>query len=216
VTGRLLLAGPRLAEKPALLARVIDSLGGPDRIRVVEDDGWDLAWAIEAGATVGPERRERFLAGFVGARELVVVEGLLHTLLREHLPKIRVRGLAEALLETGALTSTIGPRDLLVIDARGYHADHARLVRLFGDLRARTRCHLNLDLQRMAIPTCADSLQARADGHESCATAVRWMLEGRDVDRIVVESPADLDLLAASTDLPVVHLSTLTPAESAR
>ena len=175
--------------------------------------GWrDLAWAFEAGATLDEARLDRFLTTFGAAKELVVIEGILHRPLRERCPGVRVRGLAEALLEGESILSALGPRDFLVIDARAYHADQPRLVRLFDRLRSRTRCQMNLDLQRMAIPTGADSLQARGNGHESCETAIRWVLEGRDIDRIVVESPADLDALAAWTDLPVVHLSTLAEA----
>ncbi len=206
---RLLLAGPELEGRPALLESVVECLGGVDRVRVAADDGRDLAWAFEAGAPLDEARLHRFWAALRGARELVVIEGILHRPLRERSPGVRVRGLAEALLEGESVFSTFGPRDLFVIDARAYHADQPRLVHLFGRLRSRTRCQMNLDLQRLAIPTGADSLQARGNGHESCETAISWMLEGRDLDRIVVESPADLDALVARTDVPVVHLSTL-------
>jgi len=207
--GRLLLAGPELERRPALLESVVACLGGVDRVRVASDDGRDLAWALEAGSPLDSVRLDRFLSTFGGARELVVIEGILHRPLRERRPGIRVRGLADALLEDESILSALGPRDLFVIDARAYHADHPRLVRLFDRLRSRTRCQMNLDLQRLAIPTGADSLQARGNGYESCETAISWLLEGRDIDRIVVESPPDLDALAARTDVPVVHLSTL-------
>ena len=210
-TGRLLLAGPELERRPALLDSVVECLGGVDRVRVAADDGRDLAWAFEAGAPLDAARLDRFLSAVGNARELVVIEGILHPPLRERCPGVRIRGLAEALLDGEWIFAALGPRDLLVIDARAYHADHPRLVRMFGRLRSQTRCQMNLDLQRLAIPTGADSLQARGNGYENCETAISWMLEGRDIDRIVVESPADLDALAARTDVPVVHLSTLAP-----
>ena len=206
---RLLLAGPELERRPALLQSVVDSLGGVDRVRVADDDGRDLAWAFEAGAALDEARLARLVAAFGGARELVVIEGILHRPLRERCPEVSVRGLAESMLDRGSIDSVLGPRDLFVIDARAYHADHPRLVRLFDRLRSRTGCQMNLDLQRIAIPTGADSLQARGNGHESCESAIRWMLEGRDIDRIVVESPVDLDALSARTDVPVIHLSAL-------
>lgn len=197
--GRLLLAGSELEGKPALLNSVVECLGGLDRVRVAADDGRDLAWAFEAGAPIHEERMDQLLKAFGKARELIVIEGILHRPLRER--GLRVRGLAETLLDGDAIYSVLGPRDLLVIDTRAYHADHPRLVRLFDGLRLRTRCQMNLDLQRLAIPTGADSLQAHSE------TAISWLLEGRDMDRIVVESPTDLDVLAARTDVPVVHLS---------
>ena len=199
--GRLILAGPVLGAKPTLLDSVVECLGGADQVHVAADDGRDLAWAFEAGAPMDEQRMDQLLKTLGGARELIVIEGILHRPLRER--GLRVRGLAETLLDGKAISSALGPRDLLVIDTRAYHADHDRLVRLFDGLRSRTRCQMNLDLQRLAIPTCADFLQGYSE------TAISWMLEGRDVDRIVVESPADLDALTASTDVPVVHLSSL-------
>jgi ferredoxin len=199
--GRMLLAGPGLEGKPELLNSVVERLGGSERVRVATDDGRDLAWAFEAGAPIDEQRMDQLMDAFGKARELIVIEGILHRPLRER--GLRVRGLAETLLDGEAISSALGPRDLLVIDARAYHADHARLVRLFDGLRSRTRCQMNLDLQRLAIPTGADSLQSHSE------TAISWMLEGRDIDRIVVESPADFEALMASTDVPVVHLSNL-------
>ncbi len=213
---RLLLAGPDLERQPELLAGVIECLGGADRVRSASDDGRDLAWALETGAPVDEARIDRLVSTFEGARELIVIEGILHRFLRERCPGIRVRGLAEMLLDSESLLSTLGPRDYLVIDARAYNADQPRLVQLFDQLRSRTRCQMNLDLQRVAIPTGADSLQARSDGHASCETSIRWMFEGREFDRIVVESPTDLDALAEWTDRPVVHLSTLVSAARVR
>ena len=203
--GRLLLAGPVLGGNLTLLDSVVECLGGVKRIRVAADDGRDLAWALEAGARIDDERIDRFVASLGKARELIVIEGMLHRFLRER--GLRVRGFAEALLDSEAMLSVLGPRDLLVIETRAYHVDHDRLVTLFGRLRSRTGCQMNLDLQRLAIPTGADSLHVRGNGDETCKTAISWMLEGRNVDRIVVESPADLGALTAHTDVPVEHLS---------
>ena len=69
-----------------------------------------------------------------------------------------------------------------LIEARTYHADHARLVAHYDGLRKETGCAMNLDLQRIAIPAC-DEAEAR------------WMLKGRRPARIVVENPADRDIL---------------------
>jgi NAD-dependent dihydropyrimidine dehydrogenase PreA subunit len=207
---RRLLTGPTLEGKTSLLADIVTGLGGSDRIQVAGDDGRDLASAWESGAPIDESRRNRFLATLTGARELIVLESILHRPLRDWCPGIRIRGFADALLHTGSGLPELGPRDLLVLDARAFHADHKNLVQKFSSLRDRTGCQLNLDLQRVAIPIGADSLQARRDGYDHCNEAIRWLLEGRELDRIVVETPADLDALTARTDLPVVHLATLT------
>lgn len=206
---RWLLAGPELSDRPDLLEHVVEILGGPTRVHVATDDGRDVARAYEAGLPLDPARLDRFLDRFDGARELIVVEGILHALLRGRHPSLRIRGLAEVLLNNTAIVSRLGPRDLLVIDARAYHADHARLARRFTELRSITGCQLNFDLQRLAIPTGAESLQARCNGRRASEASVSWLLEGREVDRIVVESPVDLDALPPEVDVPVVHLAAL-------
>ena len=207
--GRLLLAGPHLEAQPQLLSNVVECLGGSDTVRVATDDGRDLALAYESGAPLDEARLNHFLTSLNGVQDVVLFEGILHPLLRERASSSRVRGFAEALLDRETLATVIGPRDFFVIDARSFHANHTKLVALFHALRTRCGCTMNLDLQRVAIPTGADSLQARDANLESCGIAVDWMLEGRDIDRIVVESPLDLAVLASRTDLPVVHLATL-------
>ena len=80
---------------------------------------------------------------------------------------------------------------------------------LYDALRQKTGCFMNLDLQRVATPTGAASYQHR----EGLATSisieaqVRWLLEGRHAERIVVEHLDDRPAFAKYTKLPVVHLA---------
>jgi len=68
---------------------------------------------------------------------------------------------------------------------------------------------MNLDLQRVATPTGASSMQHR----EGLATIisikeqVKWLLEGRKAERIVVESLDDFEAFTTYTKLPVKHLA---------
>ncbi len=181
------------------------------------DDGSDIATAIEAGLPVTPSRQERFVQSLAGARELIVADGILHRFLRRCLSRARVRvvGLGEALLRLPAIRKALRPTDLYVIEPRGYHADFARLVRVYDELRKQIGCEMNLDLQRIAIPTGASSLQART-GLEAVDSRqqARWILEGRKVERVVVESLADREPFAQVTRLPVVHLCELAAVEA--
>ncbi len=62
--------------------------------------------------------------------------------------------------------------------------------------------------RRLAIPTTADATAGNRDARESTvATAIRWMLEGRKIDRIVAESPVDIGAFRTHTNVPVVHLA---------
>ena len=63
-----------------------------------------------------------------------------------------------------------------------------------------------------AIATGAASLQGRTGkvGIDAAGQA-RWILEGRVVERIIVECVDDMEPFLEITDLPVVHLAEVTP-----
>ena len=168
---------------------------------------------VETGAAVESGRVKEFLAPFRKVRELVVVEGILHRFLRRRMPRLRVTGLAEALLRVDGVRRSLRPGDFLVIDARSFHSDHHRNLKLFDRVRRETGCQMNLDLQRLAIPTTADATAGNRAARESTvATAIRWMLRGRKIDRIVAESPLEVGAFQAHTEIPVVHLSEIAEA----
>ena len=184
-------------------------------VLIAADDGSDIAIAIEAGLLVASERRARFVRSLQGAGELIVADGILHRTLRQCLPGVRVIGLGEALLRLAPIRNALQPTDLYVIETRGYHAEFRRLVHLYDRLRQQAGCVMNLDLQRAAIPTGAASLQVRLglDSIDPCEQA-RWILEGRQIKRVVVESLADGEPFKQTTQLPVVHLAELAAAEA--
>ena len=104
----------------------------------------------------------------------------------------------------------LGPGDLLVIEARAYHAAYARLESFYVKLRTERGCEMNLDLQRTAIATGTTALQlGNGIGNFDVAARVRWILEGRQARRIIVEAPEDLDVFRDGTKLHVCHLAEL-------
>lgn len=192
--GALLLPGASLRADPALLERVQSLLG----LRLASDDGADIARALENGSAVDGARRRRFL-DMLDGRTLVVGDGLLLRWLRGQLPAAHLQGLGEALSLLPALRRRVASADFYVIEARAYHADHARLVAHYDALRKETGCAMNLDLQRIAIPA-ADEAEAR------------WMLQGRRPAQIVVENPAEREILRRVCEVPVLHLAELAAA----
>jgi hypothetical protein len=211
-SGAWLLPGLALRSDPGLLRRVTAVLA-KQGVRLAEDDGIDLRIALEAGLPIDAQRRAHFLRPFKGARELIVGDGLLHRPSREWLPGTRVIGLGEALLRLASTRSALRSTDLYVIETRGYHAEFARLVRLYDRLRQTTGCTMNLDLQRAAIPTGAGCLQASLGlGGLDVAGQTRWIIEGRKVERIVIEDAADRAAFEGTRTLPVVHLAELAGA----
>lgn len=206
--GALLLPGAALRAEPELLARVEALLG----LRGAQDDGADLAVALEIGGDIDPVRKRRFLDGLDG-RSLVVGDGLLLRELRRWLPRARLQGLGEALGNLPAVRRRITGADFYVIEARAYHADHARLVAHYDQLRKELGCAMNLDLQRIAVPPTSGGYPGLRMGPSADDLAqARWMLHGHSPARILVENPAERELLRRVTDAPVLYLAELVTA----
>jgi len=204
----LLLAGELLSGDSRVCGAVMELLGGSSKITLAPDDGQDVAKMTEAGLPVAPERIESFISSLRPARTLVVAEGWLHRQLRDWLPGAQILGLGESLLSSKSLRSLPGPDDLYIIESRGYHADHKRLVLFYDRLRRRTSCQTNLDLQRTAFSTGASSLQGRKDMVAAgCIDNAKRILKGKKVRRVVVEDLADAEAFRLAADIPVTHLA---------
>jgi len=210
----LLLPGQALRARPATLARAVALLGGSGGIALGEDDGADIALALEAGAPVPAQRLERFLRPLRGLKKIVVADGLLLRQLRQWLPGPTVTSLGVALSSLPGVRGALRAGDLYVIEARAYHADYQRLVKYYDGLRSAAACAFNLDLQRMAIPAAARSL-AQKLGLEPVDDSVqlRWILHGQNVTRIVAEDVEDGAAFAQVSSLPMVHLADLADDE---
>jgi NAD-dependent dihydropyrimidine dehydrogenase PreA subunit len=178
---KLLLAGPALRADAERLSRTLALL-----------DGYQLAHvALETGTAMAEERMQAFVAPLRAARQLVVAHGLLLRALRRWLPGAGVCGIGEALLPS--IAGKLRGGDLYVIAAQAFNFDQARLIGSYDRLRAASGCEMNLDLQRIATPAAGQA---------------RWLLEGRRVERIVVEDLAE----RAAFDFagkPVLHLAEL-------
>lgn len=184
----LLLAGPALRADPERLARTLALLGDYE---LVQDDGADIVAAFEAGDALTEDRVARFLEPLRKAKRLVVAHGLLLRALRRWLPGARVTGIGEALLPS--IAGKLGCGDLYVIAAQAFNFDQARLIGTYDRLRAARGCEMNLDLQRIAMPAAGQA---------------RWILEGRKVERIVVEDLAERAEFAFAGK-PVLHVAEL-------
>ena len=202
-----LLPDQALRESPDLSAHIAALLGIP----VAEDDGADIALALEAGVVIPPQRLQRFLSPWRGLKKIIIADGLLLKHLKQLLPKMNFVTLGEALSTHAAIRRSLRATDLYVIEPRAYHADHQRLVKHYDRLRAESGSAFNLDLQRIAIPATSRSLPQRLglmvpDDDEQA----HWVLHGRSITRIVVESLEDRAAFEKVSNVPVVHLAELT------
>lgn len=205
-----LLAGEALRAHPALLSHITALLGKTGAFVVAHDDGADISLALEAGVAVSHERLAALIEPLRRADKVIAADGLLLPYLAQWLPAAKIFSLGETLSSLDAIRSNLRATDLYVIEPRAYHADYVRLVKYYDRLRKERGCEFNLDLQRIAIPATVRGLQQRLglaaldDGAQA-----RWVLHGRNIVRIVVESLEDRAAFENVSDVPVVHLAEL-------
>ncbi len=204
-----LLPDSALRAHPDTLARVTILLGDKN-ISVADDDGSDISQALEVGADIPAQCLEQFLTPLRLHKKIIVADGLLLRHLKLWLPKARIASLGEALSGHAEVRRSLRTTDLYVIEPRAYHSDYQRLVKHYDRLRVNHGCAFNLDLQRIAIPATARNLSQRLGlaAHDDEAHA-RWVLHGRSITRIVVESLEDRAAFEKVSDIPVVHLAEL-------
>ena len=184
----LVLPGAALRGDADRLARTLALLPG---FEMADDDGADILAAMQNGTVLAGERMQGFLAPLRAARRLVVAEGLLLRALRRWLPEVAASGIGEALLPAVGFKLRAG--DFYVIASQAFNQDQSRLIGRYDELRARSGCQMNLDLQRIAMPVAGQA---------------RWILEGRQVERIVVEDLAEHAAFGFAGK-PVLHVAEL-------
>ena len=200
----VLLPGPALRADAALLAQVQALLG----IAAFDDDGDDIALAVEVGVEIPPRRLQPFLDSLRG-HSIVAADGLLLRQLRRWLPGSQRMGLGAALSTRAAVRSNLGAGDLYVIEPRAYHADYERMVGFYDRLQRETGCSFSLDLQRITIPATAPSVAQTLGLASGDDVQAKWILQGRTPARIVVENLADRAAFRRVCDLPVLHIAEL-------
>jgi hypothetical protein len=202
------MPGKALGSDNKLVSAVLELLGQP--VSLHADDGYDIALGLESGQAMSDGRIGEFITPLMKATEIIVADGLLFNLLRPLLPStITMVPLGQALLTNPKVRSALKANDFYMIETRAYNARRREFVSLYDALRRETGCFMNLDLQRVATPTGAASYQHRVglENIVSVEAQVKWLLEGRGAQRIVVEHLDDFEAFASFTKLPVVHLA---------
>ncbi len=205
----ILLTDQALLAHPDTLARAVRLLGGEGAIST-SGDCFDISLALEAGATISEQHRERFLTPLRQMKKIIVADGLLLRYLKQWLPYASIIGLGEALSGHAGVRRNLCATDLYVIEPRAYHSDYQRLVKYYDRLRVTHGCAFNLDLQRIAIPATARNLSQRLGlTMPNDEGQTRWVLHGRSINRIVVENLEERAALEKASSFPVVHLADL-------
>lgn len=200
-TGKGLIPGIALRNQQLLLQQAASLLN----MSIASDDGEDILEAFAEGTTPEQSREDEFLTMIAGMNSLVTHSGILKRYVRSHVPGVKVKGLGEELISLPVIQAALRRTDLYLIDAPSYNTDFQRCMPLYTSVSRKTGCAMNLDLQRIAIPT-SSVYHPGTDSAPKATGQISWILEGKSFDRIVVEAVEDLLLLDGLTDVPVVHV----------
>jgi len=206
----VILTDPELRKNEDRVARIMQQLSNKYDISVATDDGHDISTALEAGINIPAERLDRFLRPIRFCEKLIVSDGLLQIRLRFWLPHTEINSLGYELCQLPQIRDNIYATDFYVIESRAYHTDFNKNVSHYDKLRREKHCELNLDLNRLAIPTGGTSDKIfRTPACFSTTVQANWMLSGKKFSRIVVEDLKDFAVLSHAVNHPVVHIAEL-------
>ncbi len=209
----LLLPNAALLKDEKILKRTTNLLN----LRLDKDNSPDILLILlkkfETGIMPEVEMAEAFLRTLIRLRKIVIADGLFKRYIRALVPALstEIISLGEALLRIPGIQAALRPTDLYIIEARSYNIDFKRCMPFYTEISRQTGCRMNLDLQRIAIPTggCINTETGNEFTPKSTGQ-IRWILEGQSFDRIVVESVEDIELLInAGIDIPVIHVAEL-------
>jgi heterodisulfide reductase subunit C len=201
----IFIADRHLRADEARMRRVMELLGSQHAV-LAADHAEDISEAMQKGQPVSHARLHQFLTTLQSVKKIIISDGLLQMLIQGKLPQIPMQSLGHVLSSRQQLRQQITTKDFYVMDSRCYHADYTQLMPYYDVLQQQTGCQLSRDLHRLAIPSGSHA----TNGFDASAQ-VQWLLKGRDIDRIIVESVADYDLLATLSEQTVMHVAELLP-----
>lgn len=212
----LLLADEALLEHTTLLNQTIELLNTVNSKNVgqAQDNGCDITRALQSGYKISPQRQEEFINSVKSAKKLIVSDCLLKRALQQWLPSMKIISLGYLLSSLPGVQAKLGTKDLYIIECRSYNTDFERMVAHYNQLKQLSGCQLNLDLQRLAIPTGSIGHKTKAELFSATTKfnadkQALWILQGVNFDRIVVESVEDGIAIAKVCDKPIIHLTEL-------
>jgi Pyruvate/2-oxoacid:ferredoxin oxidoreductase delta subunit len=126
-----------------------------------------------------------------------------HQKLKREKSPHRLYSVGEWLIEKKVLHKKIKEGDLYWMDAPLFHNRYETLVKKYDNFKKQTKCQLNWNLQRTAMPLGEDN------AHFSREKQYEWVLFNKKVNRIIAENIDDWKWLKANSQLPVVHVCEL-------
>jgi len=204
------LTDPELHNDKTRLALITQLLTDQYDLTIANDDGHDISIALEAGINIPEIRLDRFLQPIRFSKKLIVCDGLLQLKLKQWLPYTEINSIGYELSKLAQIRKNITASDFYVIESRAYHSNFKKYVSYYDKLQLEKHCQLNLDLNRLAIPTGGTSdKKLRTPASFSTTKQANWMLSGKTFERIIVEDLKDFKVLSRVSNKPVVHIAEL-------
>lgn len=217
----LLLADEALLEHTTLLNQTLEllNMANPKNVNQAQDNGCDIARALQSGYKISPQRQEEFINSVKSAKKLIVSDCLLKRVLQQWLPSMKIISLGYLLSSLPGVQKKLGTKDLYIIECKSYNTDFERMVTHYNQLKHRSGCQLNLDLQRLAMPTGGTAYEVKQEPTSdkmkfNADKQALWILQGLNIERIIVESVEDGIAMAKVSNKPVIHLAELLSKET--
>ncbi len=174
---------------------------------------WGRAKAVQGGATSAEIKDSLEACVHCGACEPICPEKIkvssedtLHlSLLGRSVEKktVGTSNISEKKQMLKRLAKHVGKGDFYWIDAPSFHQDYETLVRVYDKFRKDSKCELNWNLQRTAMPLGYDNAFFERKKQYD------WVVFNKSIKRIVVENKNDWKWLKENSEYPVVHVSEL-------
>lgn len=202
--GTVLIASELLISEQPLFDKVVTCLEDSSNITVLGDTGDDIVESLQEGIPVTEKRKLEFTAKLLSARKIIVCNGLLAFKLKSWLPGKILISAGHVISKLNRIRKAINPDDLYIVDSFAYNTNVKTMLAYYDKLRKSRGCDINLDLQRLAIPTGS---QFNNDTYAS--QQAQWLLSGRGYKRIITEDIKDYRFMSGHSEKPVLHIAEL-------
>lgn len=115
----------------------------------------------------------------------------------------RLFSTGEWLMEKKLIQKHLKAGDLYWMDAPLFHLRYEKLVKKYDKLKKDTKCFLNWNLQRTAMPLGEDNPYFKKE------TQFQWVTFRKEIKRIIVENVDEWKWLKDNSPIPVLHVCEL-------
>lgn len=165
---------------------------------------------LEMGKSIDHDLLNDFIFNLSHTDLIITDNSWWYRLLLNHFSGKKVLSLGEWLIKNKKIQNNIQENDFYWIDSRIFHNNYEKLVLLYNSLKEETLCTFNWTLQRSAQPLGSQAIASNSENFEfNIKTQYEWVIQGRKINRIIVENKSEWEWLRENATFPVFHISEL-------